>query len=285
MDNLGEKYRELRKSQGVTLINAATNICSASNLSRWENGKIKLNFKTVVMLLDKIHIDTNEFLNYSNFTMDNQIPNDVMQAITSKNTAEIKKLTSIYLDIYRKSNNVYHLYLVTILSNKYLLLTEQNIFPLKAQIRLCNYLSNVTSWSLFNLSILGNSVLLIKPKQIYALSMQIINNFDFEENDQVLTGLVTALSTLSDAIISLIMRNDLLHAQKLIFKVQNIAIPNYLSFFNLTFSFLGKLVQYIKNNDDKPILRFIDDTLNLGMVSSANTFTKILRQISNSRVK
>lgn len=53
---IGEKYKELRKEQSITLAQAAKGICATSNLSRWENGKITLEFNKVLALLNRIHI-------------------------------------------------------------------------------------------------------------------------------------------------------------------------------------------------------------------------------------
>lgn len=281
MTKLGKKYRTLRKQQDVTLKQAAAGICSVSNLSRWENGKIQLDFEVVIQLLNRIHIDTNEFLNYAKLVMQDHIPNDAMHAIETQNTDQMSQLVSIYLNLYWQNKSIYYLYVALILSNQYLLIANQNIFPLKAQIHLYNYLSKTTLWSFFNLSFFGNSVFLIESKRVYAISMQIINTFDFKEDDRALTGLITALGTLSDAIIALIMRNDLPDAQKLLAKLKTIDIPKYLDFFNLVFLFLEKIIQYVKSQDEQPVLQFINSALNLGMKKSANIFIDVFQKIKN----
>lgn len=47
MTSIGEKFRKLRKEQNITLVQASKGICDPSNLSRWENGKITLEFNKV----------------------------------------------------------------------------------------------------------------------------------------------------------------------------------------------------------------------------------------------
>lgn len=279
MFNLGEKYRILRKQQGVTLKQAAAGTCSISNLSRWENGKIQLDFEIVIQLLNKIHIDTNEFLNYAKLTMHDHIPDDALRAIETKNTQQMAQLVSNYLDSYWKSKNIYDLYMALILSNQFLLIANENIFPLKAQIHLYNYLSKTTLWSFFNLSFFGNSVFLIESKRVYAISMQIINTFDFDANDRSLTGLITALGTLGDATIALIMRNDLPNAKKLLQNLKTINIPKYLDFFNLVFAFLEEIIHYAQTQDEQPVLKFINSALTLGMKSSAQIFIDIFQKV------
>lgn len=279
---LGAKYRELRKEQGVTLTKAAKNICSVSNLSRWENDKIELDFQIVIRLLNRINIDTNEFLNYANFIVEDHIPSDALEAINSKNLSSMPQLVSKYLNSYYQTKNVYHLYVAVILANQYQIINKQNLLSLKAQLHLYNYLSKITLWSLFNLSFLGNSVFLIDTSRVYAIGIQIINNFDFEENDWQISAFITALGTLSDATISLIQRNDLLHATKMLQALKQVSIPKYLDFFNLVFAFLEKIIQYVKDKNEQPILQFINSCLTLGMTTSAHIFMDVFKQIKNA---
>ena len=71
---IGEKYKELRKEQSITLAQAAKGICATSNLSRWENGKITLEFNKVLALLSQIHISPTEFIGYADIVQENDLP-------------------------------------------------------------------------------------------------------------------------------------------------------------------------------------------------------------------
>lgn len=279
MIKLGEKYRELRKEQGVTLSNAAQNICSVSNLSRWETGKIELDFQIVVELLNRIHIETEEFLGYTKFIVTDHIPEDVMKAYDTENTDEMKILIDKYTNQYHHDKNIYNLYLSLILANQYQIIKKKNLLSLKDQIHIFNYLSKTTLWSYFNLSFFGNSVFLIDSKKIFAIGMIIIDNFNFKDDEGDISGLITALGTLGDATIALILEKDINHAKNLLTALKKISIPKYLDFFNLVFSFLEKIIHYTQNKDEQAILLFIDQVVQLNMLSSANIFLEVFKKI------
>lgn len=59
---LGEKFRELRKQQGISIIKVSEGITSASRLQRWENNKGEMSIEKVINLLNRINIRPNEFL-------------------------------------------------------------------------------------------------------------------------------------------------------------------------------------------------------------------------------
>lgn len=281
MSKLGQKYRELRKEQGLTLYSAAEGICSVSNLSRWENGKIELDFRIVVKLLNKVHINTEEFLKYTKFIMKDHIPDKVMQVYTSEDTHQMKVLVEKYIRTYYKTESIYDLYLALILANQYKIIKKKSLLTQKEAECIYNYLSNTTLWSEFNLSFFGNSVFLIKPNKIYAIGMIIIRSFDFEEDDGDITGLITALGTLGDATVAMILQGDIIHAQKMLQSLIKLDFPKYLDFFSLVFTFLDKIISYTKDKDAQKILAFIDQVVQLNMKKSAKIFLGIFKKIIN----
>lgn len=279
MSKLGQKYRELRKEQGVTLLEATQGICSVSNLSRWETGKIKLDFDIIVKLLNRIHIETEEFLKYAKFIVKDHIPHRVMEVYDSKDTIQMENLVEKYSEQYYQSKNIYNLYLALILANQYKIIKKKSLLTEKDQIHIYNYLSNITLWSEFNLSFFGNSVFLIKSKKVYAIGMMIINSFDFEDDEGDISSLITSLGILGDATIAMILRGDIQHAQKMLHSLKRIQIPKYLDFFSLVFTFLEKIIHFTKNKDDQEILSFIDDIMRLNMTSSAKIFLSVFKEV------
>lgn len=281
MKKLGQTYRHLRKEQGITLAIASKGICSSSNLSRWENGQIELDFNIVIQLLNRIHIDTNEFLTYNDFSFDDQnfIPEEVMAIINNKKTALIPDLLNKYLDKYHQDKNIFYLYIAIIIANQYQIIKGKNILPLADQVHLFNYLSKINLWSQFNITFFTNSVFLIDSAKIYALAMQIIHNFDFNENQKVILTLIAVLGGLGDAIIALILKDDLSHAKKLLHNIEEIAIPTYLSFYTLTWKNLHYIIHYVETGDEQPILQFIDTVIKLGMRENAELYLDVFKQV------
>lgn len=276
---IGEKYKELRKEQSITLAQAAKGICATSNLSRWENGKITLEFNKVLALLSRIHISPTEFIGYADIVQENDLPTEILKAIEEEDASAIKKLIHVQLDKYHAKRNAHDLYLAVILCNQYLLIKGENLLPFSDQMHLYTYLSKITLWSTYNLGFFGNCVFMIKTDKVYAIAMNVLNNQDLIQKNTSSIGLISMMGVLSDATISLIFRKDIIHAHKLLDALQGVELPQYLEFFKVTLTFLEKTLQYLKTKDEDPILSFINNAQNMGMTESADTFRDVFEKV------
>ena len=276
---IGEKYKELRKEQSITLAQAAKDICATSNLSRWENGKITLEFNKVLALLSRIHISPTEFIGYADIVQENDLPTEILKAIEEEDASAIKKLIHVQLDKYHAKRNAHDLYLAVILCNQYLLIKGENLLPFSDQMHLYTYLSKITLWSTYNLGFFGNCVFMIKTDKVYAIAMNVLNNQDLIQKNSSSIGLISMMGVLSDATISLIFRKDIIHAHKLLDALQGVELPQFLEFFKVTLTFLEKTLQYLKTKDEDPILSFINNVQTMGMTESADTFKDIFEKV------
>ena len=276
---IGEKYKELRKEQSITLAQAAKGICATSNLSRWENGKITLEFNKVLALLSRIHISPTEFIGYADIVQENDLPTEILKAIEEEDASAIKKLIHVQLDKYHAKRNAHDLYLAVILCNQYLLIKGEKLLPFSDQMHLYTYLSKITLWSTYNLGFFGNCVFMIKTDKVYAIAMNVLNNQDLIQKNTSSIGLISMMGVLSDATISLIFRKDIIHAHKLLDALQGVELPQYLEFFKVTLTFLEKTLQYLKTKDEDPILSFINNAQNMGMTESADTFRDVFEKV------
>lgn len=276
---IGEKYKELRKEQSITLAQAAKGICATSNLSRWENGKITLEFNKVLALLSQIHISPTEFIGYADIVQENDLPTEILKAIEEEDASAIKKLIHVQLDKYHAKRNAHDLYLAVILCNQYLLIKGENLLPFSDQMHLYTYLSKITLWSTYNLGFFGNCVFMIKTDKVYAIAMNVLNNQDLIQKNTSSIGLISMMGVLSDATISLIFRKDIIHAHKLLDALQGVELPQFLEFFKVTLTFLEKTLQYLKTKDEDPILSFINNAQNMGMTESADTFRDVFEKV------
>lgn len=276
---IGEKYKELRKEQSITLAQAAKGICATSNLSRWENGKITLEFNKVLALLSRIHISPTEFIGYADIVQENDLPTEILKAIEEEDASAIKKLIHVQLDKYHAKRNAHDLYLAVILCNQYLLIKGENLLPFSDQMHLYTYLSKITLWSTYNLGFFGNCVFMIKTDKVYAIAMNVLNNQDLIQKNTSSIGLISLMGVLSDATISLIFRKDIIHAHKLLDALQGVELPQFLEFFKVTLTFLEKTLQYLKTKDEDPILSFINNAQNMGMTESADTFRDVFEKV------
>lgn len=276
---IGEKYKELRKEQSITLAQAAKGICATSNLSRWENGKITLEFNKVLALLSRIHISPTEFIGYADIVQENDLPTEILKAIEEDDASAIKKLIHVQLDKYHAKRNAHDLYLAVILCNQYLLIKGEKLLPFSDQMHLYTYLSKITLWSTYNLGFFGNCVFMIKTDKVYAIAMNVLNNQDLIQKNTSSIGLISMMGVLSDATISLIFRKDIIHAHKLLDALQGVELPQFLEFFKVTLTFLEKTLQYLKTKDEDPILSFINNAQNMGMTESADTFRDVFEKV------
>lgn len=276
---IGEKYKELRKEQSITLAQAAKGICATSNLSRWENGKITLEFNKVLALLSRIHISPTEFIGYADIVQENDLPTEILKAIEEEDASAIKKLIHVQLDKYHAKRNAHDLYLAVILCNQYLLIKGENLLPFSDQMHLYTYLSKITLWSTYNLGFFGNCVFMIKTDKVYAIAMNVLNNQDLIQKNTSSIVLISMMGVLSDATISLIFRKDIIHAHKLLDALQGVELPQFLEFFKVTLTFLEKTLQYLKTKDEDPILSFINNAQNMGMTESADTFRDVFEKV------
>lgn len=276
---IGEKYKELRKEQSITLAQAAKGICATSNLSRWENGKITLEFNKVLALLSRIHISPTEFIGYADIVQENDLPTEILKAIEEEDASAIKKLIHVQLDKYHAKRNAHDLYLAVILCNQYLLIKGENLLPFSDQMHLYTYLSKITLWSTYNLGFFGNCVFMIKTDKVYAIAMNVLNNQDLIQKNTSSIGLISMMGVLSDATISLIFRKDIIHAHKLLDALQGVELPQFLEFFKVTLTFLEKTLQYLKTKDEDPILSFINNAQAMGMTESADTFRDVFEKV------
>ena len=276
---IGEKYKELRKEQSITLAQAAKDICATSNLSRWENGKITLEFNKVLALLSRIHISPTEFIGYADIVQENDLPTEILKAIEEEDASAIKKLIHVQLDKYHAKRNAHDLYLAVILCNQYLLIKGEKLLPFSDQMHLYTYLSKITLWSTYNLGFFGNCVFMIETDKVYAIAMNVLNNQDLIQKNTSSIGLISMMGVLSDATISLIFRKDIIHAHKLLDALQGVELPQFLEFFKVTLTFLEKTLQYLKTKDEDPILSFINNAQNMGMTESADTFRDVFEKV------
>ena len=253
--------------------------CATSNLSRWENGKITLEFNKVLALLSRIHISPTEFIGYADIVQENDLPTEILKAIEEDDASAIKKLIHVQLDKYHAKRNAHDLYLAVILCNQYLLIKGENLLPFSDQMHLYTYLSKITLWSTYNLGFFGNCVFMIKTDKVYAIAMNVLNNQDLIQKNSSSIGLISMMGVLSDATISLIFRKDIIHAHKLINAFKSIELPQYLEFFKVTLTFLEKTLQYLKTKDEDSILSFINNAQTMGMTESADTFKDIFEKV------
>lgn len=278
----GQEFKKLRKTQGITLEQATKGICSIATLSRWENELHNIDFSTMMKLMERIHITSHEFMGWSEFAPEPYVKEEVWQALNSDDVPLIKRVTKNQLEQYHKSKDKFDLYIVASLCNVLYAIEKKNYLPEADQKRLASNFSKVKIWSEYYLSLFGSCVFLLQPKMVYGLSMNVIHDIEHVKKANTTYDLQVAMGSLGDAIIKLIFSHDLPHAEKLLQALQQIDLPQYMMFFSLTFTFLQKIINYLKTDDDTVVLEFINNLKFMDCKKAVDTFTNIFKKIKVS---
>lgn len=275
----GQEFKKLRKTQGITLKQATKGICSVATLSRWENELHNIDFSTAMKLMNQIHITSHEFMGWSDFAPEPYVDKEVWQALDSDDIPFIKRVTKKQLEQYHQSKNKFDLYIAASLCNVLYAIERKNYLPEADQKRLASNFSKVKIWSEYYLSLFGSCVFLLQPKMVYGLSMNVIHDINHIKKANTTYDLQVAMGSLGDAAIKLILSHDLPHAEKLLQALQQIDLPQYMTFFSLTFTFLQKTIDYLQTDDDAVVLQFINNLKFMNCQKAVATFSDILKEV------
>lgn len=274
----GHEFKILRQSQNITQKQASHGICSESKLSRWEHDQVEVEFSTAINLLNRIHITPSEFMNWSKFSPNPYyLDSELQETLDSDNLQLIKKVALKKIARYHQTKLPDDLYMTLPLCNQLLIETGKNYLSDADLLRLSSLLSKVTFWSEYYLSIFGNSIFLLKPRQVYGVAMLILKSVDhFRKEINDFEGMLGALG---DATIKLVEAHDLSYAKKLLAALQQVEIPQYMSFFPMTYDFMSKVITFLENGNDQPILEMIDQLRKWHCQTAAQTFLEVYKDI------
>lgn len=276
----GNQFRILRKKQNISLSEAAGNIISVSNLSRWENGLTEINFDQVIELLDNIHISPLEFISTTVITPHTPLIDEINKALQNKSINELKKIATQWLKIYKYSDEEKDLFNAAMACNYLLDFSNgaQKIFPNEYLLKLEQIFSDVNYWSHYYVSAFGNCISLLEPKRVYGFSFLIIDNIN-EIKKGGYEYFLDTMTTLLNAATTLIVTSPSL-AQKLIFKLNSISLGYYSMFIKVRLKFLNALLIFQKNNDSSDVTKIINSLGALGMTEVADKFKQTYKYIS-----
>lgn len=279
MFKYGSTYKQLRQKQGFTQRQAANGICSISKLSRWENNQVEVQFSTALALLKRIKITPTEFINRANLDAVYHLPSQVDQAIANNHSALMHAFALKQLKRYHKSKNIFDLTDAIIVYNQLLLLTGQDYLSANEKHRIIFYLTHITVWSNYNITLFVNSAFLLNSETIYHLALKLIHNYFQVEQANTEINFETFFGGLSDTIIAMILKKKLTYAQNLLTELQKIELPFYHLFFQLTLTFLQRIITYCQSKDETPILAIITNLVKLNCPKQAQKYLAIFTDV------
>lgn len=267
----GQKFRQFRKEQKITLCVAAKDITSKSRLARWEKGEGSMPFSLVIKLLKRIHIQPEELIKEGiNLSLRKALL-PISVAYAKNDIPFLKKKAYEYVKEYHQHFNYDNLIKAAVTCHLYKDLSNNDIFSEQDRKKLTNVLFKVQDWHYQDVFSFGNTQLLLKDHDIYRLTMSLFTYLKYQ--DSVAKDVfVSSVNTILNAIFALLKKKDPAEAEKLIKKFSELQLSDFYPLEKIRYKFMEGLLRYIKFQDDTEIKNvfIILDYLNM------NTFQKDL---------
>lgn len=77
----------------------------------------------------------------------------------------------------------------------------------------------------------------------------------------------------------MILKQKLTYAQSLLTELQKIKLPFYHLFFQLTITFLQKIIIYCQTKNEAPIIAIIDNLVNMNCQPQAQKYIEIFKDV------
>lgn len=204
-NNLGYKYRLIRKSKQISLKSAAHDITSVSHLSDWENGKTLMDIELVLQLLERINIEPYDFFDQNGVSKLHFYTEDVIQMYAENDIQGLKEMFNIIKTNYELNPQDKKLFFkISIVANFYMDLTERNLLSNKDIAILQLRFSDLDTWYIEDIVLFGNIQLLLPSSSIYRTTRSLISCSI--ENDDINNKMV--LNTIINAIFVLLKKQE-----------------------------------------------------------------------------
>ena len=277
----GKYFKQLRKKQDISLKDAAANVISASQLSRWENGRSNISFETVINLLDNIHIRANEFIMYCNLNPTNSLTHKIFNAYQRKDITELKHLTLKQIKQSKTSKNRFDLFLAVAAANFYFDLTNIRLISKFDILKVKSILSSTSYWDYYYISAWGNTLAFYDPTFNFKIASRILTILKNQTTLEFGTEYYT-WCTILNALIRIIPENIEL-AKKLSLKINKVSIPNSFLSIQLKKRFMDIYIKYQLHESDKEELnKFFYSLENLQLIDLKNELEYFL---SNTKMR
>ena len=277
----GKYFKQLRKKQDISLKDAAANVISTSQLSRWENGRSNISFETVINLLDNIHIRANEFIMYCKLNPTNSLTHKIFNAYQRKDITELKRLTLRQIKQSKISKNRFDLFLAVAAANFYFDLTNIRLISKFDILKVKSILSSTSYWNYYYISVWGNTLAFYDPTFNFKIASRILTILKNQTTLEFGTEYYT-WCTILNALIRIIPENIEL-AKKLSLKINKVSIPNSFLSIRLKKIFMDIYIKYQLHESDKEELnKFFYSLENLQLIDLKNEHEYFL---SNTKMR
>lgn len=277
-NNLGNKYRLIRKGKNINLQVAADRITSVSHLSEWENGKASMDADMLLRLLNRINIELYDFFDQNGVAEIHFYTDDIVQLYANSDINGLKSLIDILRFNYKSyPANKTFFYKMTIAANFYMDLTGENILSDLESKKLQLKFSCIKDWYVQDVVLFSNTQLLVNPQQVYDRTQCIMDYFLMKNGS--LNSMV--INTTFNAIFVLLKNKKIELAVKLLQVFEHHNDSNQNTYNQIRINFMYVLINFIFTKDETSIHTFISALNTLGLNQKGEDFKFAFSQIKD----
>ncbi|MGL5899985.1 MAG: helix-turn-helix domain-containing protein [Lactobacillaceae bacterium] len=251
INNIGQVYKEFRKSKGFSQFEASYGIISVSQLSSFEKGKSGLSAKRFLSLLQNINVTAFEFEHAYNHTFHSTdkllYSMQISEAFLNHDIGKLKSLSQ-NLDSLILENPHQTKYKLDKISLEAVISLLDDSYTVKKEdiIYLKNYLLGIKEWGKFEILLLGRCTNLFSTATLSQLAHNMISPIQIASNLHYTRHSI--VQTLLTLISSFLEKNQLKIAEQFITYLENIEISEYHMYDKLTLRY-NKAVLHYKQGD------------------------------------
>ncbi|MFZ8764630.1 Rgg family transcriptional regulator [Enterococcus diestrammenae] len=180
MEN-GDLIKLKRKNRKISRKELSKNICSVNFLQRVENQNAKVDFETMLLLLDKMNIQMDEYiheLNSFSMTKKDKYRHQFILAVSNPDSTQI--FLDQMTDEFEKTKDLFYLLLaieMKLVCQK--LPNHSDIIVSDKEISIVyNYLETLETWDYFELALYGNCLYIFSEKNLTFDLKDVLSRFN-----------------------------------------------------------------------------------------------------------
>lgn len=196
MNNFGLTLKKIRKSKKYSIEDLASIEVSKSAISRFERGEIDIAFSKLVMILDTLHVSTEEFISLANYEDTKKDTLTFSQMLLYNDIDDLEKqIDLLKQELKRNYDQLKYLNLIVY---EYHMNNMKNIEVPKKKISfLIDYLFSCEFWTYYELTLFGNMIEGIPLETCLVLSKELVKKSPLlKQNRQYFETLINVLSNI-----------------------------------------------------------------------------------------
>ncbi len=266
---LGSKFRKLRKARGTSIKQTAEGITSASRLQRWEDGKGEMPIDKVLMLLDKLHLQSDELIdNSDNLKIYTVL---VEEAVKNNDVNSLRKTAKELLNFHNANPQNKRLFFQTAIACNFLVdATNEQLMSQQDLLRLKLYFSSVEKWSQENALLFANTQYLLSDQTIYLVSRSLYSELVDLKPEGAFYYL--ALNALINAMFVLLKKQSFEKGKFILDQLSKLDLPDRYSDEKIRINYAVTVFSYLKTGSTAEMDEFLNGLKSIGLENKVAEF-------------